>query len=206
LPLDDITRVVPIESKVRPSSDSQRLPLFLSFNQRRVVVVGGGNVAAAKLPTLLSAGAVVTLIAPKVVPSALVPGVTVHRRHFRGDDLDGAWFVVAAATPSVNARVARAAARRRLFVNAVDNPENASAFFAGIVRRGDFTLALSSGGRSPALVRLLREAIEDLLPKELDTWLNMARVERQQWLRNQTPINNRVPILAAAIGRLYPIE
>ena len=185
---------------------TRRLPLFVSLHQRRVVVIGGGNVAASKLPSLLSAGAAVTLIAPKIVPEAALAGITIHKRPFRERDLDGAWFVVAAATPLVNARVARAAAHRRLFINTVDDPDNASAFFGGVVNRGNITLAISSGGRAPALVRLLRESIDDLLPKDLLEWLDMARSERQQWLRKRVKVADRVPLLAAAIGRLYAHE
>ncbi len=185
---------------------ARRLPLFVSLSQRRVVVVGGGTVAASKLPSLLTAGAAVTLIAPKIVPQVELAGVTIHRRAFREKDLDGAWFVVAAATPLVNAKVARLAARRRLFINAVDDPGNASAFFGGVVKRGDITLAISSGGCAPGLVRLLRESIDDLLPKDLSTWTEVARSERQQWLRQRLKVADRVPLLAAAIGRLYARE
>jgi uroporphyrin-III C-methyltransferase/precorrin-2 dehydrogenase/sirohydrochlorin ferrochelatase len=110
---------------------------------------------------------------------------------------------VAAATSSVNAKVARAAASRRIFVNAIDDPENASAFFGGIVQRGKIMLAISSGGCAPGLVRLLREAIDDLLPKDLTAWVELAISERQLWLRQQTKIADRVPLLAAAITRLY---
>ena len=98
------------ESALEHPSTLERLPVFLSLKRRRVVIVGGGNVAASKVLVLMSTGAAITLVAPKVVPHALLPGITVRKRHFREQDLDGAWFVVAAATPSVNAKVARAAA------------------------------------------------------------------------------------------------
>jgi uroporphyrin-III C-methyltransferase/precorrin-2 dehydrogenase/sirohydrochlorin ferrochelatase len=196
----------PAASKGERATVPSRLPLFVSLDQRRVVVVGGGTVAASKLSSLLSAGASVTLVAPKVVPEAVVAGVTIHRRSFRERDLDGAWFVVAAATPGVNAKVARAAARRRIFVNAVDDPDNASAFFAGVVNRGGIAVAISSSGCAPGLVRLLRESIDDLLPQDLNAWVDMARSERQKWLRQRVKVADRVPLLAAAIGRLYATE
>ena len=194
------------EIEAAPGNVSRRLPLFVTLNQRRVVVVGGGKVAASKLPSLLSAGAAITLIAPSIVPEASLAGIAIHKRPFREQDLDGAWFVVAAATPLFNAKVARAAGRRRLFINTVDDPNNASAFFGGVVNRGNITLAISSGGCAPGLVRLLREAIDDLLPNDLVEWLEMARAERQQWLRQRVKLTDRVPLLAAAIGRLYAHE
>jgi uroporphyrin-III C-methyltransferase/precorrin-2 dehydrogenase/sirohydrochlorin ferrochelatase len=120
--------------------------------------------------------------------------------------LDGAWFVVAAATPAVNARVARAANRRRIFVNAVDDPPNGTAHFASTIRRGDLIIALSTGGTAPAMARLLREALEVLLPPDIDKWMSMAHAERNRWLRRQVPMARRVPLLAAAICRLYGIR
>jgi len=189
-----------------PRAEFVSLPVFLSLRGRRVLVVGGGPVAASKLSTLLSVGAAITLVAPKIVADAERAGVTLRRRVFREPDLDGVWFVVAAATPWVNASVARAAARRRIFVNAVDDPNHASAFFGGVVRRGDVTLAISSGGRVPGLVRLLREALADLLPDDLAEWVEIAKSERINWLRQRTKVSERVPLLAAAIGRLYARE
>jgi siroheme synthase-like protein len=190
-------------NKVSPAAGSVSLPMFLSLQNRRVLVVGGGPVAASKVTTLLSAGATITLVAPSVVPDAIRPGVSVKKRLFREQDLRDVWLVVAAAHAAINARVARAATRRRIFVNTVDDPLHATACFGGIVRRGDVTLAFSSGGSAPGLVRLLREAFDDLLPQDLTTWLEMAKAERQEWLRRRTNIGQRVPLLAAAITRLY---
>lgn len=179
------------------------MPIFLMLRGRRVLVVGGGTVAASKVATLLAVGAAVTLVAPAIVPEAACSGVTIRKRQFREQDLDGVWLVVAAAPAPVNAQVARAAARRRLFVNAVDDPRHTSAMFGGVIRRGNVTLAISSGGSTPGLVRLLREALDDLLPKDLSAWVLLARTERQQWLRQRTKVADRVPLLAAAISRLY---
>src|SRR5205823_10061829 len=101
----------------------QALPLFPAFLKlagRRVVVIGGGAVAASKLLALREAGAVITVVAPTI--SAEITGVELHRREFAASDLDGAWLVIAAATPEVNRAVAREAESRRIFVNAVDDP------------------------------------------------------------------------------------
>lgn len=192
-----------IASETPSAVGPANLPIFLSLRGKRVLVVGGGPVAASKVETLLSVGAAVTLVAPAIVPEAERPGVAIRRRRFREQDLDGVWLVIAAAPTAVNANVARAAARRRLFVNAVDDPRNASAIFGGVIRRGAVTLAISSGGNAPGLVRLLREALNDVLPQELTVWVEMARAERQKWLRERTKVAERVPLLAAAISRLY---
>jgi uroporphyrin-III C-methyltransferase/precorrin-2 dehydrogenase/sirohydrochlorin ferrochelatase len=160
-------------------------------------------VAASKLPSLLATGAQVTLVAPQVIPAAIHDGITIRRRCFRDTDLDGVWFVLAAATPAANARVSRAAKRRRVFVNAVDDPRNGSAYFAATIKRGDFVLALSTSGTAPAMARLMREALESVLPEDIDEWLALAQHERQQWLRDKIPMSDRLPLLVAAIMARY---
>ena len=89
-------------------------PAFLKLDGRRAVVVGAGPVAASKLRGLLDAGADVTVVAPAAVAEVAAAGVTRVERDFRPSDLDGAWLVVAAATPAVNREVARAAEARRV--------------------------------------------------------------------------------------------
>jgi uroporphyrin-III C-methyltransferase / precorrin-2 dehydrogenase / sirohydrochlorin ferrochelatase len=139
-------------------------PVFLRLTGRRVVVVGGGPVAAGKLDGLLAAGADVVVVAPDIRPELERPGVTLVRRAFEPADLDGAWWVVAAAPPEVNRQVQAAAEARPLFVNAVDDPPNATAYLGGVVRRSGVTVAISTGGRAPALAGLLREALDAWLP------------------------------------------
>ena len=103
---------------------------------------------------------------------------------------DGAWLVVAAATPEVNAEVAEAAEKRRLFVNAVDDPANASAYLSGVVRRDGVTVAISTSGEAPALTALLREALDAELPQDLGAWMTQARTERGVWRRDKVPMED----------------
>jgi len=179
------------------------LPVFLNLAERRVVLVGGGRVAAAKLPALVSARAAVTVVAPEVDAQIARSRAAIVRRRFEPRDLDGAWLVVAAATREVNAQVARAAARRRVFVNAVDDPANASAFLGGVVRRDGVTIAISTNGHAPALSGLLREAIDAVLPRQLGAWLDEARRQRVIWRRGNVPMEKRRPLLLRALNRLY---
>jgi uroporphyrin-III C-methyltransferase / precorrin-2 dehydrogenase / sirohydrochlorin ferrochelatase len=153
------------------------LPTFLKLAGRRVLVVGAGPVAASKLDALSRAGADITVVAPEVHPSIGRTGVRVETRRFEAADLDGAWFVVAAATPEVNAEVAREAERRGVFVYAVD---------------------------APALAGALREAIDALLPADLDRWSACARDLRLDWKRSGVPMAERRPQLIEALKRLYP--
>jgi uroporphyrin-III C-methyltransferase/precorrin-2 dehydrogenase/sirohydrochlorin ferrochelatase len=196
--------------KARKSSDfraflffMELFPTFLRLTGRPVLVVGGGPVAASKLAALRAAGADVTVVAPDVCPAVVAAGVRVKRKPFDESDLNGIWFVVAAATREVNARVARGAEERRLFVNAVDDPPNASAYLGGVVRRSGVTVAISTDGDAPALAGLLREGLDAMLPADLDQWMETARSIRQTWKSAGTPMQERRPQLLDALVGIY---
>jgi siroheme synthase-like protein len=129
--------------------------------------------------------------------------VSIDQRPFEAPDLDGAWLVVAAATPEVNRQVAEVAETRRVFVNAVDDPANASAFLSGVVRRDGVTLAISTSGDAPALTSLLREGLDALLPRDLASWVWEARAERVAWRRDGVPMEERKPLLLRALNAIY---
>ena len=191
---------------IPPAAEPELLPLFLKLSGRRVLVVGGGAMAASKLAPLRRAGADVRVVAPEVRPEIVASGVAVERRPFAPADLDGAWLVVAAATPEVNRVVAAEAERRRVFVNAVDDPDTASAYAGGVVRRGSATIAISTAGRAPALAGLVREGIEALLPEQLDVWVERAESLRAGWKAARVPLGERRPLLLRALNELYGEE
>ena len=183
-----------------------------------MLLVGGGRVAAGKLTQLLAARARVHVVAPEICaemaaiaaqgsgdgdPHRVVPQVTMSPRRFVESDLDDVWLVVAAATPDANREVASLAEPRHLFVNAVDDPPNASAYLSGVVRRDGVTIAISTSGAAPALTALLREGIDVLLPRELAAWIGQARTERVVWRREGVPMEARKPRLLRALNDLY---
>lgn len=185
---------------------SQLYPAFLKLASLPVVVVGGGPIAAGKLDGLLAAGAHVTVVAPAICDAIRARGssITLVERAFVASDLDGARWVVAAAPPEVNREVAIAADARQLFVNAVDDTAAATAYLGGVVRRGPVEIAISTGGLAPALAGLLREAIDAVLPSDLERWIEEAKQARAQWRREQVPMHERRPRLLRALDRLYP--
>jgi siroheme synthase-like protein len=130
-------------------------------------------------------------------------GVRVAQRAFEPPDLEGVWFVVAAATPEVNRQVAEAAEARRVFVNAVDDPANATAYLSGIVERDGVTIAISTGGDAPGLTALLRQALDAVLPDDVGRWVAEARRRREAWKRDRVPMDERRPLLLQALNRLY---
>jgi uroporphyrin-III C-methyltransferase/precorrin-2 dehydrogenase/sirohydrochlorin ferrochelatase len=178
-------------------------PAFLDLAHRRVVVVGAGPVAASKLAALRVAGARIVVVAPDIHPEIAASDAEIIRRPFEPADLDGAWWVVAAAPPEVNRQVAEAGVVRRIFVNAVDDPPNATAYLGGVVRRGGVTVAFSTDGRAPALSGLLREAFDAWLPADLDQWLAVSDEARRAWRQEGVPMDRRRPQLLEALNRIY---
>jgi siroheme synthase-like protein len=178
-------------------------PVFLKLRDRRVLLVGGGRVAVGKLAGLLADGADVTVVAPIIRAELQRPGVTIVQRAFEAADLDDVWYVVAAAPPEVNKQVLEAAERRRVFVNAVDDPDHASAYAGSVVRRSGLTIAFSTDGRAPALAGLLREALDAWLPVDLDRWMVASDAARREWKRSRVPMEERRPMLLETLNRLY---
>ena len=179
------------------------LPLFVNLTGRDVLLVGGGQVAASKLHTLLDAGARVRVVAPEVCDEIARLPLVISRRPFVPADLDGAWLVVAAATPDVNRQVAEAAEPRQVFVNAVDDPAHATAFMSGTLRRDGVTLAISTDGGAPGLTALVREALDALLPDDVHVWMERATAARAAWKRDGVPMERRKPLLLQTLNRLY---
>jgi siroheme synthase-like protein len=146
-------------------------PLIFDLTGRPVLVVGGGRIAARKVEGLLAAGAVVTVVAPEVVADladlgtlAGSGGVTLRRRRYCAADLDEIDLVITATgDPEVDGAVFADARTRRLPVNAADDPGHCSFTLPAVVRRGEVTVAVSTGGRSPALAVWLKEQIDGFL-------------------------------------------
>ena len=183
-------------------ADEARLyPLFLKLHDRWTLVVGAGAVAERKIKTLLQAGARVRVVAPQATPAIRLLAeegeVDWRERTFEEADLDEAWLVVAATSDAdAQRQVAVAAEPRRTFVVAVDDPGHASAYAGAIVERAPFTVAISSSGATPALTRLLREILEQILPAE--DWVARAKALRARWRADGTPSGDRFAELVKA--------
>ena len=155
-------------------------PVFLDLRDKRCVVVGGGQVAMRKVESLRAGGADIVVVAPRA--AAVPEGVTVMRRPFQPDDVNGAHFVIAATDdPAVNAAVADAATARGIWVNTVDDPCHCSAVLPATVRRGAFCLAVSTGGASPALARRVREQLEQAYGPEYGALIKLLGALRREW-------------------------
>jgi precorrin-2 dehydrogenase/sirohydrochlorin ferrochelatase len=143
-------------------------PIVVDLTGRACLVVGGGAVAERKVEGLLAAGALVTIVSPRLTPalSALVREARVRHenRRYRSGDLAGFTLAFAATGDRrVAAAVAREGRRRGVWVNAADDPAHCDFFLPSVLRRGPLVVAVATGGASPALARAVREQIEQLL-------------------------------------------
>lgn len=147
----------------------QHLPIFFDVKQEVCLVIGGGEIATRKVTLLLRAGARVRVIAPELGQSLLRLAENRRIEHlprsYQTSDLDGAVLVIAATNDlTVNREIARAARARRLPVNVVDNPEDGNFIMPSIIDRSPVVAAVSTGGASPVLARLIRSRLESLIP------------------------------------------
>jgi len=143
-------------------------PVFLDLRGRRAVVIGGGAVAEQKVRGLLAAGAHVTVVSPDMSPGladlARRSAIELRRRRYHDHDLAGAWLAIAATDDrAVNEAVYAEAERLGVPLNAVDDLEHCSFIAPAIHREGDITVAVSTGGKSPALAVRLRQRIARLV-------------------------------------------
>ncbi len=144
-------------------------PIFLRVQQRPCLIVGGGEIALRKAEALARAGARLHVIAPEIRDDlrklVTTSGGDCSQRSFSAADVAGYWLVVAAtADETVNAAVSESADAAGIPVNVVDRPQLCSYIVPSIVDRSPLVIALSSGGSSPVLLRLLRERLERMLP------------------------------------------
>ena len=152
------------------------LPIFVNLENRRVLLVGAGNVALDKIGTLLKTGLQLRVVAPKVLPEvrqlAAEGKLELIERAFEPEDLDGSFLVITATdSAEVNHAVYREAVGRNIPCNSVDDIPNCDFFFGSIVSRGDLQIAISTAGESPALAQRLRREIDEQLPQDLGEWL-----------------------------------
>jgi precorrin-2 dehydrogenase/sirohydrochlorin ferrochelatase len=158
-------------------------PVYLNLRGRRCVIVGGGTVSESKISRLLDSGADICVVSPDATPGIrqFVADGTVRweQRKYRPGDLEGAFIAIAATNVrEVNRSIFEEAEERGVMLNAVDDPPNCSFIAPSIVRRGPVTLAISTGGVSPALARKLRESLQssnDLAWADLSSVMAVAR-------------------------------
>lgn len=180
-------------------------PLFLNLKGRRVVVIGGGAVAERKIATLLKASAAVTVISPTLTPRLArwkaeekIVGI---RRPYRRGDLGRAVLVFAATDhPSVNERVAREAKRKRIPFNLADRADSDGFIVPAVLSMEGMTIAVSTGGKSPAVAKQIRDYLKDRLRSEEHRWVEILSQIKRTLIREKVPLQRRRAILNRLAG------
>jgi precorrin-2 dehydrogenase/sirohydrochlorin ferrochelatase len=165
-------------------------PVFALIENRPALVVGGGAVGERKVQDLLEAGARVTLVSPELTPTLAKLAGQGHIRYLEGsfkpEHLEGMFLVIGATDdPEVNARVSAAARARGIWVNIADAPELCTFIVPAQVKRGPLTIAISTGGASPALARRLREDLEVFFGPEYGPYLALLQAVREKVLETR---------------------
>lgn len=164
--------------------DLHGLPVVLLLADRKVVVVGAGNIATRKIEGLLNSGAKnITVIAPIVSEEVFEWEkknlLKVHVREFIESDLDNAYYVTTATEKSeVNSKVFEVCESKNI-CNSADDPNNCSTILMATVRQGDITVAISSAGKSPALAKWLRQHVQGEMGPEYQDLMKILSEERE---------------------------
>ena len=150
-------------------------------------MVGGGSVGTRKVGSLLACGAAVTVVGLEISEKLSVlagkNNLIIESRSYRPSDLDGMFLVIGATdNRDLNRRIGRDAGRRGMLCNIVDQPESCSFILPAVVRRGDLTISISTSGRSPALSKKLRKALEKQFGEEYADFLHLMGAIRHQLL------------------------
>ncbi|MEE8448340.1 MAG: bifunctional precorrin-2 dehydrogenase/sirohydrochlorin ferrochelatase [Thermodesulfobacteriota bacterium] len=153
-------------------------PAMLDIKAKSCLVVGGGQVAQRKARSLLKAGAKVTVVAPSLTQGLqkLKTSATIRHlaRPYQPRDLKGKQLVFAASSDQkINQRAAREAQKRGILVNVVDAPVHCTFIVPSVVHQGDLTIAISTGGRSPALAKKIRQELEPQFGREYAVFLDI---------------------------------
>ena len=181
---------------------AQYYPAFLRLEGRKCLVVGGGNVACRKVKALQEAGARVHVVSLQFcAPLKRTKGIERRRRPYRTSDLRGATLVISATgDQALNRRVAREATARGILVNVVDQPALCSFIVPATVRRGRLSVAISTGGASPALAAQIRRRLSRQWGVEYSRLLEALVAARAEAMRRITDSRLRRKVLQRLIS------
>jgi len=179
-------------------------PISLDVSGKRCVVVGGGRVAVRKVERLLDCGAEVVVVSRDLAPELAdwkSEGRIVHREaEYDAASLDGAFLVIGATDrDAVNAAVSRDARARGLLVNIVDEPARCNFILPSLHRQGDLVITVSTGGKSPALAKKLREELARLYGPEYGALADILGALRERIRARGRPVEENKACFDAVV-------
>lgn len=179
-------------------------PVFLSLEGRKILVAGGGEVACRKVKKTVSAGADVLLVSPELcleLQEVLEKerSVTWIRKRIDPPDIpDDIWLIIAATSePGVQQMLFHEAERRKIFCNVVDQPEISSFIVPSSLSFGDLEVAMSTGGRSPAVAKLARRELQGYFDWKWAAFLDIAGMFRKVVLESDLSSERKGTICSA---------
>jgi siroheme synthase-like protein len=185
-------------------------PIFINLKGKNCVVVGGGNVALRKIQMLLECGGDIRVISPdfceEITKLAINKRIKVMPRKYKKGDLQGSFIaVIATNDQDVNRKIAEEAKREKVLLNVVDNPEISDFIVPSILTRGDLIIAVSTGGKSPALARKIRTKLEEYIGEEYTGLVQMVNEIRTEFKRNGNRLEGEDWQKAINLDELIPL-
>lgn len=164
---------------------NQYYPVFLNVRGKRCVVAGGGEVALRKVRVLLEYGADVIVVSPSICSELGVlcreKKLEIIFRKYRTADLEGTFIVIAASDErDVNRKIAAEAKSGKVLVNVVDDAAVSDFLIPSSMSRGDLTVAISTGGKSPALARKIKNELELYFSEEYIVLIDLVAEVRSE--------------------------
>ncbi len=171
-------------------------PVLIDLRGKKVLVVGGGNVARRKIDSLIEYGADVHVISKELTPELQQyrdeGKVTFIAQEFSEDSLQDTFLTIAATSdPQLNHKISDMAKKRGVLVNAVDQPSDCSFIVPSILKRGDLLIAVSTSGKSPALAKRIRQRLASRFGNEYGSFLQMmGKIREEVLLRGSSQDTN----------------
>ena len=163
-------------------------PVHLDINNRNCLVVGGGGVGTRKVTTLLACGARVTVVSQETTRQlqdlATAGEIKLEERSYQSDDINGMFLVIGATNDEkLNRQISDDAEQRNTLCNIADRPEVCNFILPSIVHRDDLVITISTSGKSPALAKKLRKALENQYGEEYGAFLRLMGAVRKKLLQ-----------------------
>ena len=162
-------------------------PMFIDFSDKKILVVGGGNIATEKLEKLVDFTKEITVITKELTQECnnLIKEhcLTLYQRGYKAGDIDSFDIVIVATnTQELHKEIFEESRSKHILVNSVDNTKYCDFIFPSYIKRDDLTIAFSTSGASPAFAKHLRRYFENIIPDGVEEFL--AKLKR---LRSEMP-------------------
>ena len=177
-------------------------PFFVDISKKRGLIVGGGAVALRKVRKLLPYGPCLTVVAPQILPAIrAIGGLTLLERAFEPNDLKDCDFAIAATdSRTVNQTVAALCTSQKILVNTADHGEDGSFVFPALVKRGELSVGISTGGGFPMAGVYIKEKLAELLPAQTDEILEWLCARRGEF-KTSLPEKQKCNLVLSALCR-----